>query len=121
MKNLKMLSVLGMVCLPLASFAQYGVPVPFDNLQIAAKQKLYIHYQLPGKDSTLICTESSGDLGTIQWSYKGVKFTGQLPITLSDNMNLQTQRIDLTGQVTISNPYSDAQQLVVSCKYGSPS
>lgn len=128
MKLLKIVAILSLSLAPLTSFAQANdkttqssafYQVPFHNVAIMGGQKIRASYKF-STNQTLVCTQSTDFIESIEWEYKDVWYKGQMPLTLNDNLELQGQRADSDGTLTITNEFGDpdpTSPMLVSCEY----
>lgn len=97
-----------------------GVPmyqVPFYNVAIEGKKKIYADYNFDTHTQTLVCKKVSGDaIESVGWEYKGARYVGQLPLELKDDESFSGQWADPDGKLTIKNVFEN-DPIVVTCEY----
>jgi hypothetical protein len=92
--------------------------VPFHHVQIQSGQKIRANYQFDSLTQTIVCTQSTDFLESVEWQYKDVSYKGQLPLTLKDSSDFQGQSADPNGTLTITNEFGDPNiPMSVSCEY----
>lgn len=80
-------------------------------------QKIRANYTF-NTNQTLVCTQSTDFIESIEWEYKDVWYKGQMPLTLIDNSEFQGQYADPDGTLTITNEFGDpTSPMLVSCEY----
>ncbi|MBV8803050.1 MAG: hypothetical protein JO131_08860 [Gammaproteobacteria bacterium] len=111
--RLKPVIIFILSCLISSKISAYTVP--FNNIPLNPNANLSAGYTF-GNNAIIFCyTPDLATLGVITWPYKGVTYSGSLPMSLTNNSNATGQLADPQGTITIRNTLNST--ILVSCNF----
>jgi len=89
--------------------------VPFNNIILNPNAVISAGYAFGGYSIIFCYTPDLATTGIITWPYKGITYSGNLPMSLTNNSNATGQLADSQGTISIRNTLSSA--IILSCDF----